>query len=36
LSRYEPEGDEDYWDDLRERFSGIMNASPKIDSLEGG
>jgi rhamnulokinase len=36
LSRYEPEGNEDYWDALRERFSGIMDASPKIDSLEGG
>jgi rhamnulokinase len=36
LSRYEPEGNEDDWDGLQERFSGIMNASPKIDSLEGG
>jgi rhamnulokinase len=36
LSRYEPEGDEDDWDELRERFAGIMDSSPKIDSLEGG
>ena len=36
LSRYEPEGDEDDWDELLERFSGIMDASPKIKSLEGG
>jgi rhamnulokinase len=36
LSRYEPEGNEDDWDALRERFSGIMDASSKIDSLEGG
>jgi hypothetical protein len=36
LSRYEPEGNEDDWDGLRERFSGIMDASTKIDSLEGG
>ncbi len=36
LSRYEPEGNEDDWDELRERFAGIMDASPKIDSLEGG
>jgi rhamnulokinase len=36
LSRYEPEGNEDDWDEIRERFSGVMNASPKIDSLEGG
>ncbi|MCA1718608.1 MAG: rhamnulokinase [Actinobacteria bacterium] len=36
LSRYEPEGDEDDWDKLRERFSGVMDASPEIDSLEGG
>jgi rhamnulokinase len=36
MSRYEPEGDGDDWDDLRERFSGIMDASTNIDSLEGG
>jgi rhamnulokinase len=36
LSRYEPEGNEDDWAELRERFSGVMDASPKIDSLEGG
>jgi hypothetical protein len=36
LSRYEPEGDEDDWDKLRERFSGVMDASPEIDSLERG
>jgi rhamnulokinase len=36
LSRYEPEGNEDDWDELLERFSGVMDASPNIDSLEGG
>ena len=36
LSRYEPKGDKENLDELRERFSDIMGASPKIDSLEGG
>ncbi len=36
LSRYEPEDNEDDWDELRESFSGIMDTSPKIDTLEGG
>ena len=36
LSRYEPEGNKDDWDGLRERFLDIMDTSTKIDSLEGG
>ena len=36
VSRYEPGGNEDDWNELRERFSDVMGASPKVDNLEGG
>jgi rhamnulokinase len=36
VSRYEPGGDEDDWNELRERFSDLMGASLKTDNLEGG
>jgi rhamnulokinase len=36
IDRYEPRGDTNEWDELRERFSGIMDASRTVEDLEGG
>jgi rhamnulokinase len=36
IDRYEPGGDANEWDELRERFSGLMDASRTVEDLEGG
>ena len=36
IERYEPEGDTDEWDDLRERFSNVMEVSETVEDLKGG
>jgi rhamnulokinase len=36
IDRYEPGEYADEWDELRERFSGIMDASRTVEDLEGG
>ena len=36
INRYTPGGDADEWDELREKFSSVMNASQTVEDLEGG
>src|SRR5919107_78397 len=36
INRYTPGGDTDEWDELREKFSSVMNASQTVEDLEGG
>jgi rhamnulokinase len=36
IDRYAPGGDPDEWDELREKFSGVVDASQTVDDLEGG
>jgi rhamnulokinase len=36
INRYTPGADADEWDELREKFSSVMNASQTVEDLEGG
>jgi rhamnulokinase len=36
INRYTPGGDADEWDELREKFSSVMNTSQTVEDLEGG
>jgi rhamnulokinase len=36
IDRYTPGGDADEWDELREKFSSVMDASQTVEDLEGG
>ena len=36
IDRYAPGGDPDEWDELREKFSDVVDASQTVDDLEGG